>query len=172
MDNLHKHIPNILSGLRIFLVIPFVYSLAYDDMPAVVLIAATMILSDYFDGFLARRWKTETEVGRILDPLADKFCVASVGLVLVLLRGFPPLLLIALIVRDLGILLTGLLVIRSRSEVPVSNILGKVTVGVIAACMLVYLFEIDFLKTLAVVITIIMLIVSSLSYLVAMREPY
>jgi CDP-diacylglycerol--glycerol-3-phosphate 3-phosphatidyltransferase len=172
VDNLYKHIPNILSGLRIFLVIPFIYSLAYDDMPAVVLIAATMILTDYFDGFLARRWRAETEAGRILDPLADKICVASVGLVLVFLRGFPPLLLIALLVRDLGILLAGLLVIRNRSAVPVSNFLGKVTVGVIAACLLVYLFEIEFLKTLMVVITIVMLVVSSLSYLAAMRESY
>lgn len=172
MDNLYKHIPNILSGLRIFLVIPFVYSLAYDDMPAVILIAATIILTDYFDGFLARRWRSETEVGRILDPLADKICVASVGMALVFLRGFPPLLLLALIVRDLGILMAGLLVIRNRSAVPVSNVLGKLTVGVIAACLLVYLFEIEFLKTLTVIITIIMLVLSSLSYLAALRESY
>jgi CDP-diacylglycerol--glycerol-3-phosphate 3-phosphatidyltransferase len=170
MEILYKHIPNILSGLRIFLVIPFIYSLAYDDMPAVVLIALAMILSDYFDGFLARRWNIETETGRILDPLADKICVASVGLVLVFLRGFPPLLLIAVIVRDLGILLAGLLVIRNKSVVPVSNVLGKMTAGVLAICLLIYLFEIEFLKTPAVVITIIMLVVSSLSYLVVFRE--
>jgi CDP-diacylglycerol--glycerol-3-phosphate 3-phosphatidyltransferase len=172
VEILYKHIPNMLSGLRIFLIIPFIYSLAYDDMPAVVLIAVTMILTDYFDGFLARRWNIESETGRILDPLADKICVASVGLVLVFLRGFPPLLLIAMIARDLGILLTGLLVIRNRSVVPVSNILGKITAGVMAACLLVYLFEIGFLKAPAVIITIIMLVVSSLSYIIELRESY
>lgn len=172
MEIFYKHIPNILSGLRIFLVIPFIYSLAYDDMPAVVLIAVTMVLTDYFDGFLARKWNIESETGRILDPLADKICVASVGLVLVFLRGFPPLLLIALILRDLGILLAGLLVIRNRSVVPVSNILGKVTAGVIAACLLIYLFQIEVLKAPAVVFTVIMLVLSSLSYLIVLRESY
>jgi CDP-diacylglycerol--glycerol-3-phosphate 3-phosphatidyltransferase len=153
-----------MSGLRIFLIIPFTYSLAYDDMKAVVLITVTMILSDYFDGYLARKWDVVSDAGKILDPLADKFCVAAIGLVLVFMRGFPLMLVILLVLRDILILIAAFLLIRKDSYVPISNALGKVTVGIIAVCLLIYLFQVDFLKSPAVILTVIMLVVSSVSY--------
>jgi CDP-diacylglycerol--glycerol-3-phosphate 3-phosphatidyltransferase len=164
MESLYRYIPNTLSVLRVFLILPFTYSLAYDDMPAVLLIAVTMILTDYFDGYLARKWNVVSDAGKILDPLADKLCVASVGLVLVFLRGFPLFLIILLLLRDGLILLAGFLMIRKNSQVPVSDALGKVTVGVVSACLLIYLFRLDPLKAPAVILTIIMLFVSSVSY--------
>ncbi len=164
MEPLHRYIPNILSALRIFLIFPFTYSLAYDDMPAVILIVITMILTDYFDGYLARKWNVVSDAGKILDPLADKICVAAVALVLVFLRGFPLLLVILLVLRDVLILIAGFLILRKDSHVPVSNVLGKVTVGIVAACLLIYLFRLDFLKAPAVILTAVMLVVSSVSY--------
>lgn len=161
---MYRFIPNLISGLRIFLIIPFTYSLAYDDMTAVVLITVTMILSDYFDGYLARKWDVVSDAGKILDPLADKLCVAAIGLVLVFMRGFPLMLAILLVLRDILILIAGVLLIRKDSHVPISNDLGKVTVGIIALCLLIYLFQVDFLKSPAVVLTVIMLAVSTVSY--------
>lgn len=146
------------------MIIPFTYSLAYDDMTAVVLITVTMVLSDYFDGYLARKWDVVSDAGKILDPLADKLCVAAIGLVLVFMRGFPLMLVILLVLRDILILIAGFLSIRKDSHVPISNALGKVTVGVIAGCLLIYLFRVDFLKSPAVILTVIMLVVSSVSY--------
>lgn len=170
MISLHTHIPNILSGLRVFLIIPFIYSLAYDDMVAVFLIVVTMILSDYFDGYLARKWNLVSDSGKILDPLADKLCVAAIGIVLVFLRGFPLLLAMVLVLRDILILIAGLLMMRKYPQVPVSNVLGRVTVSVVAFCMLVYLFRVDFLKSPAVILTVIMLVISSVSYWKKFRE--
>ncbi len=164
MESMYRFIPNLMSGLRIFLIIPFTYSLAYDDMTAVVLITVTMILSDYFDGYLARKWDVVSDAGKILDPLADKLCVAAIGLVLVFMRGFPLMLVILLVLRDILILIAGFLLIRKDSDVPISNALGKVTVGIIAVCILIYLFQVDFLKSPAVILTVIMLVVSSVSY--------
>lgn len=170
MEPLYRYIPNILSGLRIFLIIPFTYSLAYDDMTAVILITATMILSDYFDGYLARKWNVVSDAGKILDPIADKLCVAAIGLVLVFLRGFPLLLVILFVIRDIIILIAGFLLMRKDSHVPVSNALGRVTVSVVAICLLVYLFRVNFLKSPAVIFTVIMLVMSSISYWKMFRE--
>lgn len=146
------------------MIIPFTYSLAYDDMTAVVLITVTMILSDYFDGYLARKWDVVSDAGKILDPLADKLCVAAIGLVLVFMRGFPLMLVVLIVLRDILILIAGFLLIRKDSDVPISNTLGKVTVGIIAVCILIYLFQVDFLKSPAVILTVIMLVASSVSY--------
>jgi len=170
MQPLFRYIPNILSGLRVFLIFPFTYSLAYDDMPAVLLIVITMILSDYFDGYLARKWNVVSDAGKILDPLADKLCIAAVGLVLVFLRGFPLLLVILLVLRDILILTAGFLLIRKDSHVPAFNVPGKVTVGVVAVCLLIYLFRVDFLKLPAVILTVIMLVISSVSYWKMFRQ--
>lgn len=164
MEPVYRYVPNTLSVLRVFLIIPFTYSLAYDDMLAVLLIAVTMILTDYFDGYLARKWNVVSDAGRILDPLADKLCVAAVGIVLVFLRGFPLFLIILLLLRDIIILVAGFLMIRKNSQVPVSDALGKVTVAVVSTCLLIYLFRMDLLKAPAVILTIIMLLVSSVSY--------
>lgn len=78
-------LPNALSSFRI-LVIPFiVYLLTFPDpfssaVAAVVFLLAS--LTDYFDGYLARRHRTVSAVGKILDPLADKLMIIAVLIML------------------------------------------------------------------------------------------
>ena len=67
-----KHIPNILSTIRLFAIPVFVY--AYFNLSpyvaAVIYVAAW--LTDALDGYLARRFNWITDIGKLLDPLADK----------------------------------------------------------------------------------------------------
>ena len=73
-------IPNLLSLFRILIIPVLVYLLMYND-PVSGLMAAMLFLlasvTDYFDGYLARRHRSVSELGKILDPLADKLMVAS-----------------------------------------------------------------------------------------------
>ncbi|MDJ1288823.1 MAG: CDP-alcohol phosphatidyltransferase family protein, partial [Candidatus Midichloria mitochondrii] len=48
-------------------------------------------ITDYFDGLLARLWKTETSFGRMLDPIADKMLVIST-LVMLVHKNMAPVL--------------------------------------------------------------------------------
>lgn len=73
-------IPNILSSIRILLSPVFLVLFFQDEFLwkaiglAVYIIAA---ITDYFDGYYARKYKTESDFGVFLDPLADKFLTFS-----------------------------------------------------------------------------------------------
>jgi CDP-diacylglycerol--glycerol-3-phosphate 3-phosphatidyltransferase len=72
--------PNFLSLLRILIIPLLVYLLTRTDRTSSLIAAALYLLAsitDYFDGYLARRNKSVSDVGKILDPLADKLMVAS-----------------------------------------------------------------------------------------------
>jgi len=73
-------LPNLLSLFRILIIPVLVYLLTYTDWLSALLAAFLFLLAavtDYFDGYFARRNKSVSDVGKILDPLADKLMVAS-----------------------------------------------------------------------------------------------
>ena len=73
-------LPNLLSLSRILIIPLLVYLLTFPDQWSALLAAGLFIfaaLTDYFDGYLARRTQSVSNVGKILDPLADKLMVAS-----------------------------------------------------------------------------------------------
>ena len=73
-------LPNCISLFRILIIPLLVYLLTYPDRYSALLAAGLFIfaaLTDFFDGYLARRTQSVSDVGRILDPLADKLMVAS-----------------------------------------------------------------------------------------------
>ena len=73
-------LPNLLSLFRILIIPVLVYLLTYTDRVSGLLAAFLFLLAsvtDYFDGYLARRNRSVSDIGKILDPLADKLMVAS-----------------------------------------------------------------------------------------------
>ncbi len=116
-------LPNLLTLSRI-IIIPVLVGLFYLDGDAwrwvsVVLFSAAGV-TDYFDGYLARRWAQISAFGRFLDPIADKLLVAAVILMLVATG------------RIRGLVVLPALVILCR-EVMVSGLrefLAQVNVGV------------------------------------------
>jgi CDP-diacylglycerol--glycerol-3-phosphate 3-phosphatidyltransferase len=124
---------NILSLLRVVLVIPFV-AVMLSGLPSARLWGgAVMILgglTDRYDGILARMYGYETEWGRILDPLADKIGVGAVALVLLHLGDLPLWYVIGVLARDVLIFLGGLFLKIRRALVLPSNLTGKWAVGI------------------------------------------
>lgn len=73
-------LPNLLSLFRILIIPVLVYLLSFSDPKSALLAAGLFLIAaitDYFDGYLARRNKSVSDVGKILDPLADKLMIAS-----------------------------------------------------------------------------------------------
>jgi CDP-diacylglycerol--glycerol-3-phosphate 3-phosphatidyltransferase len=79
-----RHVPNLLTGLRLLLAMVFFCMLAYYQYegrgdPSFLWVAFIVylvaLITDFLDGFLARRWKVEGAFGRIVDPFVDKILV-------------------------------------------------------------------------------------------------
>jgi CDP-diacylglycerol--glycerol-3-phosphate 3-phosphatidyltransferase len=104
------------------------------------------VLTDTLDGYFARKWNQITTLGKIVDPLADKTCTIAGFLALSFYQDLPLWVTIAIIVRDLIILIASAIIIGSKKLVMASNIPGKITVLVITFLGVVYLVNIEILK--------------------------
>lgn len=124
-----KNIPNVLSVIRILLVFVFLYVLfALDNIMLALLIFFIAGATDVVDGYLARRNNWITNLGKILDPFADKLmqCTVLIGL---WVKGVVPLwFVIPFFVKEIFTLIIGAVVIRRRSVNVVSKWYGKCTV--------------------------------------------
>ena len=81
-----RHLPNLISFLRIALVAPLIVLLLDADFEAALWIALAAGVSDALDGFLARHFGWRSRLGSLLDPAADKLllvaaylCLAQIG---------------------------------------------------------------------------------------------
>lgn len=103
-----RHLPNIISALRIVLVIPILGALIKEEFDLALLLLLVAGVSDALDGYLAKRYGWVSRLGSILDPVADKLLLVLSFLVLGWL-GHIPLWLVALVVaRDIIIFIGGL----------------------------------------------------------------
>lgn len=98
-----RDIPNLITILRIMLVVPIIWVLAREQYGWALILFAVAGASDGIDGFLAKRYGWTSRLGSLLDPLADKLLQVSCFVVLAWL-GHIPIWLVALIVlRDIVI---------------------------------------------------------------------
>jgi len=139
--------PNLMSLLRIFLTIPVAYYLALDTDNAALIAALLLLLAgltDFLDGFLARRLNQTTPLGHILDPVADKLLAIILIVELIIFRDFPIWLAVAVVARDLTIMLAGLKIINKRHEITASNLSGKYYFAALAVFLGGYILRFDF----------------------------
>ena len=132
---------------------------------ALILIAAS---TDLFDGMLARKLGQVTEIGKIIDPLADKIAVAVVAFVLVFQAKIPFWFFCLALSRDLLIFLGGIHITRKQGIILQSNQTGKWAVTSVAFYLLLAVLdrpEIIWCKELFLLSSGCLLIVSFVFYL-------
>lgn len=98
-----RHIPNLITALRFVLIPVLVLLLVEHRYVAAFAVFVVSALSDLADGMIARRWNLRTRLGAIADPLADKLTMLAVALVLTVQALLPVWLALAIVVRDLVI---------------------------------------------------------------------
>ena len=95
-----RFIPNALCILRMLLVFPVAWLLAHHEFRATLWLFAIAAATDGLDGFLAKRCGWMSELGKILDPLADKILLVGVFLTLAIMELIPLWLAAAAVGRD------------------------------------------------------------------------
>lgn len=122
-----KNIPNILSIIRIFLVGAFVYTFFCIDVYLSMLIFLFAGATDVLDGYLARKNGWISNLGKVLDPVADKLMQCTVLVCLYIKSVIPLWFVLPFFAKEIFTLAMGLIVLRRRSVVVVSRWYGKMT---------------------------------------------
>ncbi len=148
-----KHIPNILSSLRIVMVGVFawLFCSAYPDHPMrywwALGVFVLAFLTDVLDGFLARTFNWVTPVGKLLDPFADKLMAITALVVILIAKAqqhdlfwiyFALVILVA--VKEILMMIGGLIMLRQR-KVAYSDWYGKTATGLFAIGMVLTLLS-------------------------------
>lgn len=161
-------VPNLLSILRIILAIPIVLLLtapeSKNDFYLIILLIAAAA-TDYLDGFLSRKMNQVTELGKMLDPIADKLAMGAILISMIYFRDFPVLLVILLVYRDLMIVVFGFFVTKKTSKATSANFLGKLNTTIVAITMLLFfLVPGTIIFTIFYFLSLISIIVSGVNY--------
>ena len=170
-----KNIPNILSFIRILLVFVFLFVFfALNNTYLALLIFLIAGATDVIDGYLARRNNWITNLGKILDPFADKLMQCTVLLSLYIKKIVPLWFIIPFFAKEIFTLVIGFIVIRRRSVNVVSKWYGKFAVCLFYATIAISIIFEDFLNahTVLSILIYIPAVVFALAALVAYVKHY
>jgi CDP-diacylglycerol---glycerol-3-phosphate 3-phosphatidyltransferase len=165
------NLPNALTLLRIFLVPVLVVVLltrAAHGLGLGALIFGLAVLTDYLDGYFARRRNQVTRLGILLDPLADKLLTAAAFLSLVELDAVPAWMVMIVLGREFVV--TGLRNVAAGRGVliPASPLgKGKMVAQVVSIFLLLFALEYPALRAPAIVslwIVVVLALVSGVDY--------
>ena len=136
-----RQLPNVLTLLRFGAIPVFILFLAADRQGPSWVAGSTFALAgvtDQLDGYLARRWRVESQFGKVADPLADRVMIDTAVVMLVIFDRLPWVAL-AILLRDL-VLIGGYTLVGPRGYELQVSMLGKIaTWGLYASIFLVLL---------------------------------
>lgn len=119
---------NMISLMRAMMVVPAVMAIVGHWYILVASICIAAFISDILDGYLARKMNSISEMGKIIDPLADKIYVGGIVIAMAAYSLIPLWLLAAILGRDIIIVLGGIWAKRRLGVVLPSNYPGKIAV--------------------------------------------
>ena len=166
------NLPNSVTFLRILLIPLLVYILLSPHIPygniIAVVIFGIVAASDALDGYLARKLKQETIVGKLFDPLADKILVISALLCMVEIGRVPSVPVILIIARDLAV--SGLRMAASSSgKIIAADKLGKYKAALLDVAVGILILNWPY-GNLVLWLGVILAVVSGIDYFVRNKE--
>ncbi|MGN1423502.1 MAG: CDP-alcohol phosphatidyltransferase family protein [Oscillospiraceae bacterium] len=184
-------IPNLLSLLRIALIPVFVvvflwengeirYSLDIGEEANGYVIAAAIVvlsgLTDAADGFIARRFNMITDLGKVLDPFADKLTQAAVVVCLFFrykeIWELIAALLLLIVVKEIAMLVMGVVFLKKGQDLGGAKWFGKLAT-IVFYVLVIILLGAPYVSILAAFVMIsVMIVFTSLAFALYLREYY
>ena len=161
-------IPNLLTIIRIALVFPILNNIYLGNFEISIIYFIVASVTDGLDGFIARKMNWQTELGTLLDPVADKILLSGSVFILWLNQYIPFYIFVIFFSRDVVILLGAAIRMSViESDTPTPNFLGKLTTTLqiiyIAFIFLKVIIDLDFglllLDVFIILVTILSLVV-------------
>lgn len=162
-----ENIPNLLTLLRIvlipiFLVLTSLNGTNWHILAAIIFAIAS--LTDFLDGYLARKWKVVTNFGKFADPLADKILVMSAFIMLVGLDLAPAWVSALIICRELAVTGLRLLLLETGGEVLAAALPGKIKTTTQMLAVILLLCHLTMLGQIMLYISLFFTIYSGYDY--------
>lgn len=123
-----RYIPNILSTIRLLLVGVFILLFSKAKYLACLIVFITAFSTDLLDGYLARRNNWISDLGKVLDPLADKLMVIAAFSCFYSVGWLPLYMLLAVLIKE-GIMIIGGLLLFRKEVVVYADWYGKFAAG-------------------------------------------
>ena len=161
-------IPNLLAILRILLLPLIFYFLAQNTSLGLFIALALIVLavaSDVLDGYAARRLKQITDLGRILDPLADKLGLGIFVIFIIVHRGFPIWAAVLLFLKDFLTLVAAILMAKRKGFVLMSNNWGKLNSWIWVFTVVIYIARIHLLEQWFLILATVSVSLAIIQYL-------
>ncbi len=136
------YVSNILSAFR-FLTVPFIFYFIYNKQWILAIVfGAVAVVTDVLDGFFARHLEQHSELGYILDPVADKLAISAGIFALVLSKStFPLWAFFVIVTRDVLIVLGNGVLAYKAKMITRSNLWGKCTSFFLSISLMFYLLR-------------------------------
>ena len=133
------YVSNLLSIIRLGLT-PFIFHAIIRRSHLVALVIGGLaILTDMLDGYLARRLNQRTNLGKILDPIADKTIISAVIIAFILSNSsFPRWAFVIIIIRDVLIVIANIFLFHRTQTIARSDGWGKCTTFFLATALVLY----------------------------------
>lgn len=127
-------IPNVLCYIRIILIPIFIYVYANAKNEVDYYLAAAIIflsgVTDFCDGFIARKFNQVTELGKLIDPIADKLTQAAIIVALMFKFNWIFFLVILFLIKELSMLINGVILLKKGKKLDGAMWFGKVSTAV------------------------------------------
>ena len=145
--NMFKHVPNILTIARFFLIPAIVIALIEDNYMIAFLFLTISGITDVLDGYIARKFDFITNFGKLIDPLADKATQLSVLAVLALQNVIPVWILIIVLLKEF-VMISGASFLYGKEFVVSSRWYGKLSTVLFYIAIVSSLFISQFNNTI------------------------
>ncbi len=157
-------IPNYITFLRILLIPVYLYFFVQGNIPEAALFFSLSAITDFLDGYIARKYNLQSKTGKLLDPLADKLTIVSILLVLIYLDIIPSFISYIILIREMFILFSGIITYIFGHNLINPTLIGKFSMALLYLAIALKLLDINYFGNTLFYIVIPINIISAFDY--------